>query len=249
MKRKKKKNYKKQKKINHFLKFLKEYAAVITICVTIFSAILSRIFVYFEKASSTEFYFQYITIQMNSEEGIQAIQKENSIAYLASELNSPTIHNELNKFLYEYPTKTKGYFITYIVLKQRGETDGENVKINFIQYGSEDFQKKKELSDFPIDEKRSKTITKEIEYSFPKGEMVKVPISICQGKDDYITNRQECYYLLYEPISIEYKNKYFFSKRKVPVRKYLEHDVIIDGDLITGKGGPFVEVEKQWYVK
>ncbi|MCI8346687.1 MAG: hypothetical protein HFJ12_01900 [Bacilli bacterium] len=53
-----------------------------------------------------------------------------------------------------------------------------------------------------------------------------------------------------QPVSIEYRNKYLFSKRTIPIREYIEHDVIIDGEVITGKGSSYVEEDKkEWYLK
>lgn len=44
--------------------------------------------------------------------------------------------------------------------------------------------------------------------------------------------QNNCYYLKLEPISIKYKNKYLMST----IREYIEQNVIIDGDVVTGKG-------------
>lgn len=80
------------------------------------------------------------------------------------------------------------------------------------------------------------SISKKINYPFPKGEKLKIPISICKNNNEYTLELTNCYYLQYKPTSIEYKNKYISSKRKVPIRDYIEKNVIIDGEVITGKG-------------
>lgn len=48
-----------------------------------------------------------------------------------------------------------------------------------------------------------------------------------------------------KPLFITYENKYLFSKRKIPIREYIEHDVIVDGESITGKGSSYVEENKK----
>lgn len=49
--------------------------------------------------------------------------------------------------------------------------------------------------------------------------------------------KKDIKYSALESISIKYKNKYLMSKREVPIRGYIEQNVIIDGDVVTGKGG------------
>lgn len=246
----KKKKYKKKKK-KSLLKFLKEYAAVITIGMTILAFLSNGIINYYKKASSTEFYFHYLSLNIDDENFIKNYQKEDYAPHNHKEIVAPTINNEINKLLYKYPDKTMSYFITYLIIEQTSEVQAEDISIKFKQYGSAKSLKNTELSSFPISEKQNKgkIKTKKIQYPFPKGETLKIPISICKNRDEFTTDLKDCYYIKIEPISIEYKNKYLFSKRNVPIRGYIEHDVIIDGELVTGKGGIPLDDEKEWYLK
>lgn len=246
----KKKKYKKKKK-KSLLKILKEYAAVITICMTILAFILNGLISYYKKASSTEFYFQYLSLMVDDENFVKNYQKDEYAPYNRREIESPTINNDINKLLYQYPNKVKGYFITYLIMEQKSNVQAEDVSIEFKQYGDSKSLKNNEISDFPISLKDDswQTKTKKIEYPFPKGEILKIPISICRNQDMMTADLKDCYYMKMEPISIKYKNKYLFSKREIPIRGYIEHDVIIDGEMVTGKGGISYEEEKGWYRK
>ena len=84
--------------------------------------------------------------------------------------------------------------------------------------------------------KKKKFISKTIDYPFPKEETLKIPISLCKNYNEYSFDLTKCYYLKYEPISIEYNNKYLFSKQNIKIREYKEHTVIMDGEPMGGKG-------------
>ncbi len=242
-----KRNRKKKKKL---LTILKDYAGVITIGVSVIAGILNLVMNYFEKASSTEFYIQYLTVKIDNKNWLNEGEDKITTSTNLSILKTPTLNNELNQLLYKHKDKVMNYFITYLIIRQRGKNDALDVKINFDQYGKTSSLNDKTLKEIPVDEKIFKKITKTIEYPFPKGEELKIPISICTLENTYSAHPKECYYIKLNPTSIEYKNKYLFSKRKIPIREYLEHDVIIDGEVITGKGGtPIEEETKKWYLK
>lgn len=247
---KKKVSKRKQKKKKKILTILKEYAGIITIGVSILAGSLNLIANYVEKASSTEFYMQYITVKIDSENWLNEYQnKIDSSTYLTA-LKAPTLNNELNQLLYQHKDKVIDYFITYLVIEQRDKNPALDVKLNFKQYGISSSLDNKALSDIPIDQKTSEKVKRSIKYPFPQGEQLKIPLSICTLENESSTYPKECYYIKLKPISIEYKNKYLFSKRKIPIREYLEHNVIVDGEVVTGRGGPYIEEEPQkWYLK
>lgn len=225
---------KKQKKI---LKLLKEYSSVIMIGITLFAFIPNGIIWYYQKIHSTEFFITYLTVYIDSDDWVKTYTEKNGKNALYSDLVSPTINNSIQRLLYEEPEKLKGYYVTYLIVTQTGETEASNVTLHFKQYGEEDDISKKELSDFKVSKKsNSKMISKKIQYPFPEGEQIKVPISICEADNYYATRSKTCYYIQLEPISIEYENKYLFSKRNEKIRPYSEDSVIIDGEIVTGKG-------------
>lgn len=233
----KKKKYNKNKKKKKFLKIIKEYAAVITIGMTILAFITNCIINYYKKASKTWFDFQYLTVQIKTDDFIKEYQQSNYGGFYHELLLSPTFNNELNQLLYKNPEKAVDYFITYLIIEQKDSIEAEDVKITFKQYGEANDLSNKELDEFPINKKDGKNISNKIKYPFPKGERLKIPISICKNNNSYTMRQNNCYYLKLEPISIRYKNKYLMSKREVPIRGYIEQNVIIDGDVVTGKGG------------
>lgn len=245
-----KKKYKKKKK-NKVLRFLNEYAAVITIGMTLLAVVGNAMIAYHKKASSTDFYFEYLTVKMDNENWVKNYQKNSSNFYHEKELKSPTMNNELNKLLYKYPKKVTGYFITYLIMKQTEEVTATDIKINFKEYKNIKSLKENDLTDCLINKKQEKQKQMKIDYPFPKEELIKIPIAICKSENDYITYPKNCYYVARKPVSIEYRNKYLFSKRRVPIREYLESNVIIDGELVTGKGSASEDTteENPWYLK
>lgn len=243
----KKKKYKKKKSL---LKIMKEYAAVITIGMTILAFLLNAMINYYRKCSSTEFYFHYLTLNIEDENWVKNYQKKENILPYHQELKAPTLNNKINKLLYQYPHQTKGYFVNYLIIKQIGKSTATDIKINFKQFGNSKSLENKNLTDYPINKKKHKLISKKIEYPFPKEETLKIPLSICKSQNKYTTTPTDCYYIMLQPVSIEYRNKYLFFKRTIPIREYIEHDVIIDGEVITGKGSSYVEEDKkEWYLK
>jgi len=242
----KKSKYKKKKK-QKFLKFLKDYATIITIGITILAAIFNAIIQYYEKTESTEFVFQYITVNISDENWITEYQEHFKENFFSNDLKSPTLNNSLNKALYLYPEKMKGYFLTYLVIEQKQKYDALNVKLNFQQYVSAESLEQGTMNELALETEDYRNIMEEIEYPFPQGEKLKIPISICQTQ--YATDFGDCYYMKLIPISIEYKNKYWFSKREIQIRPYIEHNVIIDGEVVSGKGSTQEEESRPWYLK
>ena len=253
MKKKKNKRKKaKNKKQNKYKlkKFLKDYAVIIPIFASALAFLLNAGIKYYQKSISTEFQMQYLTVNINSDNWVKNIHDEQHVSSYLDVLKVPTLNNEINKLLYEYPKKVKGYYVTYLIITQTEDVEALDVTINFKQYGKAKSLKEKNLSDLEIDKNTSNDISEKIDYPFNKNETLKIPISICKTYDEYHVYPSDCYYLQFEPISIEYKNKYLFSKRNIPIREYLEHNVIIDGEMITGKGGVVdIEDEKAWYLK
>lgn len=231
---KKKKSNKKKKK--SWLKFLKDYAAVITIFISILAFVINGIIYYFNKINDTEFYFEYLSVKIDTDNFVKEYQQTNYGGYHHNALQAPTLNNDINKLLYKNPKKVKNYFITYLIIEQSGKVDAQNVKINFKQYGKTKSLDNIDLNSIPVNKKIKTNISKTINYPFPKGEILKVPISICKNSNDYTMELKDCYYIELKPISIEYNNKYLFSKRKIPIRDYIGRDVIIDGQSIMGKG-------------
>lgn len=229
------KKYKKKKK-NKVLKFLKEYASVITIGMTLLAVIGNGIIAYYKKSSETEFYFEYLTVKIDNDNWVKNYQEKNKNLYLEKELKAPTMNNELNKLLYKYPKKVKNYFITYLIVSQKGNIPATDIKINFKEYKNKKSLKEKELSDCLITKKSETKKEERIAYPFPKNEYIKIPIALCESEDEYSAYPKKCYYIALKPTSIEYRNKYLLSKRKVAIRKYLSYNIIIDGELMGGKG-------------
>lgn len=245
---KKTKRRKKQRK--KILKFLNTYAAIITIFVSILAFLFNGIIKYYQKSISTEFSMQYITVNINSDNWVEEIQKDDHISSYLEELKAPTINNDINKVLYEYGDKVNGYYVTYLIIEQVKDVEALDVKINFKKYGEARALDQKEINDLKIDKSIEEEVSEKIDYPIKKNDSLKVPISICKPSNEYETYPSDCYYVEYEGVSIEYRNKYLFSKREVPIREYLEHNVIIDGEVVTGRGSTASPSEnKPWYLK
>lgn len=247
-----KRKYEQRKKGKKILKFLKEYSAVIMIAMSVLAFISNGIIWYYQKANSTEFSFSYLTVFIDSDDWVKTYIEKNGENALYSDLVSPTINNSIQQLLYKNPDKLMGYYVTYLIVTQTGETDASNVTLHFKQYGKEVNISQNELSDFKISKQsNSKIIYKKIQYPFPEGEQIKVPISICKADNYYAMKSKTCYYIQLEPISIEYENKYLFSKRNEKIRPYSEENVIIDGEMVTGKGSAddISDTNKPWYLK
>lgn len=166
---------------------------------------------YYKKASKTWFDFQYLTVQIKTDDFIKEYQQSNYGGFYHELLLSPTFNNELNQLLYKNPEKAVDYFITYLIIEQKDSIEAENVKITFKQYGKANDLSNKELDEFPINKKNGKNISNKIKYPFPKGERLKIPIFICKNNNSYTMSQNNCYYLKLEPISIKYKNEYLMS--------------------------------------
>lgn len=235
MSNKKKKKKKKQQK-KSFLKVVKNYAAVITIGMSILAFITNGIIKYYSKVSSTQFHVQYLSVQIKTKDFIKEYQQKDYGGFYHDYLQSPTLNNKLNQLLYNNSEQVVGYFVTYLIIEQVSDIEAEDVELHFKQYKSTGNISNNNFNKLNINQKTSKTTSQKINYPFPKGERLKIPVSICKNQDSYIMNLKECYYIKLEPISIEYKNKYPFSKRNEPIRDYTERNVIIDGEVITGKG-------------
>lgn len=231
---KKKKKKTQQKK--SFLKIVKNYAAVITIGMSILAFIVNGIIKYHTKISSTEFYVQYLSVQIKTKDFVKEYQQENYGGFYHDSLQSPTLNNELNQLLYKNSDQVVGYFVTYLIIEQLSDIEAQDVELHFKQYNSKGSLSKNKFNQLPINQNASKTISQKISYPFPKGERLKIPVSICKNQNSYTMDLDECYYLKLDPISIEYKNKYPFSKRNELIRDYAETNVIIDGEVISGKG-------------
>ena len=193
---------------------------------------------------------QYITVNINSDNWVEEIQKDDHISSYLEELKAPTINNDINKVLYEYGDKVNGYYVTYLIIEQVKDVEALDVKINFKKYGEARAIDQKEINDLKIDKSIEEEVNEKIDYPIKKNDSLKVPISICKPSNEYETYPSDCYYVEYEGVSIEYRNKYLFSKREVPIREYLEHNVIIDGEVVTGRGSTAIPSEnKPWYLK
>lgn len=231
---KKKSNKKKKKSL---LKFLKDYAAVITIFISILAFLINGIIYYYNKINDTYFSFYYLSVKIDTDNFVHEYQQSDyGGSYYHKFLQAPTLNNNLNKLLYKDPKKVKNYFITYLIIEQNGNIDAQNVKINFKQYGKTQSLNNKNLNSVPVNKKIKSNISEKINYPFPKGEILKIPISICKNHNDYTMTLEDCYYIELKPTSIEYNNKYLFSKKNIPIRGYVDKNVIIDGKVALGKG-------------
>ena len=231
-----KKMYDKKKKKKNFIKFLKEYSSVIMIIITIFAFIPNLIIWYYKKINSSDFYVSYLTVSIDSDDWVKTYISKNGENAVFTELSCPTINNSINQLLYKYPDKVKGYYITYLIVSERGETPASDVTIKFNEYGKASDLEDNNLEDLKINKKSEKTVYKKIGYPMSEGEKIKIPISICKIDNLYTLEKKECYYIEEDPISITFKNKYMIHNKTVEIRPYIENNIIIDGEMITGKG-------------
>ena len=245
---KKAKKRKKQKR--KIIKFLNTYATIITIVVSILAFLFNGIIKYYQKSISTEFSMQYLTVNINSNNWVREIQNDNHVSSYLEVLKSPTINNDINKLLYKYGNKVNGFFFFFLIIEQTKDVEALDVRINFKKYGKAKSLDKERITDLKINKYLETDVSEVINYPVKKNDILKIPISLCKSSNEYETYPSDCYYVEYEGISIEYRNKYLFSKREIPIRKYLEHNVIIDGEVVTGKGSSTIPNEnKAWYLK
>ncbi len=231
-----KKKYETKKKKKKILNFLKDYSSVITIFVAFFAFIPNGIIKYYNNINSTEITTSYLSVYIDSDDWVKTYMDKNGKNSLYKGLISPTINNEIQKSLYKYPDKLRGYFVTYLVIEQTRENDALDVKINLRKTKSNKNITDGEISSLTLSNKNEKSVSKKISYPLSKNEYLKIPISVCE-KDNYgMPANTKCYYIKYEPISIEYKNKYLFSKKNLKINKFISGDVIIDGSFVGGKG-------------
>lgn len=235
MKKKKTKRKKKKNNTNKSIaKFIKNNSTIITIIVSITAILFPYILNFLEKSLDTEFKFSYLTIRIDDTNYLEDLKNNQSI--YKDDLITPTVNNEINKLLYNEKEKVVDFYITYLIITQSKNIAAENVKLNFIKYGKETNLNDKNLTDVPIDKNIKTNYSKYIKFPINKNEKIKIPLSICKMKDEYFFDIDKCYFMEYKPISIEYNNKYPFSRRKYKIREYLEHNVIIDGKVATGMG-------------
>lgn len=231
-----KNKYIKKKKKKKILKFLKEYSSVIMIGITLFAFIPNLFIWYYQKVNSSNFYVSYLSVLIDSDDWIKTYTNKNGKNLVYSNINCPTLNNSINKLMYKNSSSVKGYYVTYLIIKQTGDVTADNVKIKFKKYSSNKKYNETDLTNFKINNKKHNNMYKRIKYPFPKDETLKIPISICKTDDPYSLNNYNCYYDKYNPISIEYKNSYMIKNKKIKIRNYEEHNVIIDGEMMTGKG-------------
>ena len=67
----KKKKYENKKRAKKILKLLRDNATLITILITFLAALLNGILAYYRKSCSTEFYFQYLTVNIDQEDWVK----------------------------------------------------------------------------------------------------------------------------------------------------------------------------------
>ena len=129
---------------------------------TILAFITNCIINYYKKASKTWFVFQYLTVQIKTDDFIKEYQQSNYGGFYHELLLSPTFNNELNQLLYKNPETAVDYFITYLIIEQKDSIEAENVKITCKQYGKDNDLSNKELDEFPINKKNGKNISNKI---------------------------------------------------------------------------------------
>lgn len=239
MKKKRKKFSKKSENVSKRTigSFIKKNSTAITIVISFLAIVSPSIFEYFGKANDTEFKFYYLTVKVDDSDYLENLKEKDYAGIYHNYLNAPTIHNEINDLFYHYKDKVVSYYVTYLIVKEIGDVTARDVKLNFRKYGKKESLEDKEISDVSINKALKEEVALSTGYSLSKDEIIKVPISICTMKDKQYFNVDKCYYMEVKPISIEYRNKYLFSKRKIYIREYLEHNVIVDGEVATGMGG------------
>lgn len=232
---------KKRKDKKKLLKILKEYSGVITIVISLLAVVSNGVITYFNKANSTSFNFEYLSLKIDNEKWFENYLSDSYGVGFKKSIQAPTINNEINKLIYKEKNSVIGYYVTYLIISQNSGVDAQDIKINFEKYGSNVDEANLDLSKYPISQNKKTLYTEKIGYPFKKGEKIKVPISLCKITSDFTRGHNDCYYMLYKPISIEYKNKYLFSKKTLKIRKYTAYNVIVDGECITGRGGDGID--------
>lgn len=233
--KKKKHRKNKKNKFEKLLDFMKEYAGVITIIISLLAVLFNGVILYLNKASSSDFEFRYITLKIDNDEWFEAHKEESYGNYYRNWIDAPTLNNDINQLINKEKDKVIGYYVTYLVMEQVGEVAANNIKITFRQTKNNNLLEDN-LADLKITKEKKEEVVEEINYPFPKNEKLKIPISLCKIDDFYTTGFEECYYVNLKPISIEYNNKYLFSDKKADIRKYIEHGVVVDGKELGGMG-------------
>lgn len=216
-----KQKYQKKKKRKKILCFLKEYAAVITIFMSIVAVLFNAMISYYQKAKSTTFIEEYFSIRIDEK---FPTLSENS-AYYITKMKYPTLNNEIAQIIKYHKQEVEGYSVTYLLLTQSEKIGAKDVVVTLEKRGFVDMN---HLENHQIDLSKKERVTEKVSLQISQDEGIKIPISIC--KIDEINNKKyDCQFLTYKPLCIEYRNKYLFSKQKMNIRDENVGNFMIDG--------------------
>lgn len=219
---------KKKKKQNNFYKFLKKHATVITLTTPFIAFLVTSLISYHNKINSTYFIVDYFSFKIEDSNWSKKEIENSYDPIYQKKLRYPTINNEITKILNKQALKLKDYYVTYLIITQKSETEALNTTITLNK----------------IDNDKEKKVKEKVPFSLSKDEGVKIPISICEvDKINYI--HKKCILTKYMPIKINYNNKYWFSKKSQEIRDFNDF-LIIEGTTL-GIGGPKYEIP--WYLR
>lgn len=229
MKNKKKKlNNKKFKK--KILKFLKDYITVITFFVSGIGLILNIVILYIEKSNQTEFEANYYIQKITNIDEKNITGKNETII---RHMSYATYNNEINIIINKYKEELKDYYVIYLILEQTDKQDAKDVKLSLQKKGQANVEEF-DINDLEISEEIDKDVIN-LDGIFKQNDGIKIPVAICEFEMNYM-KKGDCIIEEIKPLTIEYKNKYLFSKRIKEIRDMYLNIVTFEGEIVNGRG-------------
>lgn len=227
---KKKKKLSKKRLRKQILKFLKDYIALITFFVSGIGIVINMGILYYKKSNQTDFEINYYVQKIVTDDTLKINSNNDTII---RHMTYATYNNEINVILNKYKEELKDYYIIYLVLEQTEKQTAKNVKLSLQRTGQANIDN----LNFNQLEIVNKTTNEDLVLDgiFKQNDGIKIPIAICEFDSSYM-KKGDCIIEEIKPLTIEYENKYLFSKRTKEIRDMYVNLVTFEGEIVNGRG-------------